>query len=275
MTVGAEKAAEWWAQHGKTGSRPSFLQLIANNTVDLRAAAVLWLLVERRASIIVAAEPDLVAKTNLLMALIDLIPPWYEQVYLKGRDENFSFVGEADPEKTYVLVPEFSNQTPAFIWGKSVLNLFRALDGGYSVLSTMRADSPEEVLASLEGKSLKVPKDLANKLHVVANVRKYQATRSPSYRVGHLALIGEQHEPRTGRLTTLAGWDPDTDTFMHMQSQSTVASLAGRLGMDAEEVDEDLVRRSRRLEGWLGSGSNSVGAVRRVLASYYDGLQQA
>ena len=272
--MSAGEAAEWWAQYSKAGSRPSFLQLISNRTVDLRGAALLWLLVERRASIIVAAGPDLAGKTSLLTALVDLVPPWYEQVYLNGRDEDFSFMKneDADPGNTYVLVPEFSDEAPAYIWGKPVLTLFRALGKGYSVLSTMHADSPEEVIASLQ-KDLKIPRSLVNEIHVVANVRRYHVTRSPSYRVSQFALLDEGSEAGKGRIVTLAGWDPDTDSYFHMKSQATVGALAARVGMDVEELDEDVVRRSWTLRGWLDSRSISVGALRRIIASYYDNLQ--
>ena len=76
--------ANWWGGHHRSDDRLTLLDLVRNRTLDLDTAALLWLLVENRSSIVVAAAPQLAGKTTLLTALIDFMPPWHEKVYTRG-----------------------------------------------------------------------------------------------------------------------------------------------------------------------------------------------
>ncbi|MCI0887120.1 MAG: type II secretion system protein E, partial [Chloroflexi bacterium] len=133
----------WWGGEDRASGRPSILGLIDNGTLDLRTGALLWLLVDRKSSILAAAGPQLAGKTTLLTALLDLMPPAYRKILTRGRQEDFSFLKDAMPEETYLLVAELSDHTPAYLWGDAVKKLFDALDMGYSMLATMHADTPE------------------------------------------------------------------------------------------------------------------------------------
>ena len=147
-------APSWWGGHGRSDDRLTLLDLVRNNTLDLKLAALLWLLVDKNASIVVAAAPQLAGKTTLLTALIDFMPPRYTKVFTRGRNEDFSFLSspDSDASNTYILVPELSDHTPAYLWGEEVRTLFQALDDGYSMGATMHADTPE-TRAALAGRA--------------------------------------------------------------------------------------------------------------------------
>ena len=98
------------------------------------------------------------------------MPPWFERVYTTGHDEDFSFLPETDPSKTYVMVPELSDHTPAYLWGDKLRTLFEALGEGYSIAATMHADSPQEVVAMLREQPVSVPGDLIASIGVVVNL---------------------------------------------------------------------------------------------------------
>ncbi|MCI0437728.1 MAG: type II secretion system protein E, partial [Chloroflexi bacterium] len=126
----------WWGGYGRGEDRLSLLDLIRNGTLDLQMAALLWGLVERKTSIIVAAGPQRAGKTTLLSALVDFMPPWFERVHTRGIHEDFSFLSQTDPSKTCILIPELSDHTPAYLWGIRVQTLFDALARGYSMAAT-------------------------------------------------------------------------------------------------------------------------------------------
>ena len=63
MTV-YQDASGMWGLPGRGAGRLSILDLVGNNTLDLRLASLLWLLVEKKASVIVAAAPQLAGKTT-------------------------------------------------------------------------------------------------------------------------------------------------------------------------------------------------------------------
>ena len=55
----------WWGETGRESNRPSLLGMVKNNTLDLRLAALLWLLIERRTSMIFASARA--ARTNSIV----------------------------------------------------------------------------------------------------------------------------------------------------------------------------------------------------------------
>ena len=131
----------WWGTDGRKEGRPSVLDIIENGTMDVRTAALLWLLAEPKTSFISAAVPQLAGKSAVATVLIDFLPPKFQKVLSKGRDEDFSFLATAEPSKTYLLVPELSDHTPRYLWGDNVRPLFEALRDGYSFIATMHRSS--------------------------------------------------------------------------------------------------------------------------------------
>ena len=128
--------SSWWGGPGRDENRLTILDLVRNDTLDVDTAALLWLLIDAKKSIVVAAAPQLAGKTTLLTALIDLVPPRYEKVYTRGRDEDFSWVSRTNPVNTYVFVPELSDHTPGYLWGNELKRLFQELERGYSMGAT-------------------------------------------------------------------------------------------------------------------------------------------
>ena len=61
----------------------------------LELAAQLWLLIEARVPIVVAAEAQCVGKSTLLGALLDFLPPDVRVVELAGEDETFEWLPQA------------------------------------------------------------------------------------------------------------------------------------------------------------------------------------
>ena len=114
----------------------SIVELIADGTLDAELSAQLWLLLEARVPIIVAAEAQHVGKTTLLSALLAFLPPDARLVELAGEGETFDWLPQATelgwpgvarppaatgpavrPETTVLLAHELSDHTPAYTWG--------------------------------------------------------------------------------------------------------------------------------------------------------------
>ena len=70
----------------------SILDIVNSGTLDCRLAALLWVLMEQRASVLVAAGPSYAGKTTLLHAMLDFLPPGQQKVTLRGYFEDFRFV---------------------------------------------------------------------------------------------------------------------------------------------------------------------------------------
>ena len=255
-------ASSWWGGAGRSEDRLTLLDLIRNNTLDLKTAALLWLLVDAKSSIIVASAPQLAGKTTLLSALIDFIPPRYVRVYTRGKDEDFSFVAETEPSDTYFLVPELSDHTPAYLWGDAVITLFDALERGYSVGATIHADTPEEVLGLFEGPPVNVPSGLLHHVHVIVNIRLWHKDDAALRRVNLMTLVTPGP-----KCVTLVEWDPVTDKFIHSESDEARAGLREHLRLT--ESDPPLASRTDALSSWLGKGRRSAEDVRTAVTEYY------
>ena len=73
----------------------SIVELIGSGVLDAELAATVWLLLEARVPIVVAAEAQHVGKTTLLTALLDFLPPASRVVELAGEDETFDWLPQA------------------------------------------------------------------------------------------------------------------------------------------------------------------------------------
>lgn len=256
--------ANWWGGADRNIGRPTLLGLIGNHTLDSRTAALLWLLVEKKTSIVSAAMPQLAGKTTLLTTLLDFAPPQYDKILTQGMEEDFSFMKSTDPTRSYVMVPEFSNHTPSYLWGDKVRTLFEALRGGHSMVATIHADTPEEALHMLEGFPVLIPPDLLHYTKVIVNLKLLYDQEGMARRVSRVTLVLPGP-----KLVTLVDWQQSTDSWSHVDSTEAHAALSRIAGMTQDEIDADLPRRIETLESWIATGNLEIADVQGLVAEYY------
>ena len=265
----------WWGGEGRSDNRPTLLDLVRNNTLDLTLASLLWLIVERKASIVAAAGPQLAGKTTLITAALDFMPTEYRQVLTRGRDEDFSFLDQTDPSVTYALVPELSDHTPAYLWGDSVRTLFDALDRGYSMMATIHADTPQQVLDMLSGPPALVPGHLLHHVGFVANLSLSYGERDMTRRLGLLSTV--TRSDGTARavpdIVTLARWFPQTDSFDLEESDAARKAIAENLKMSVDAIEPALRVKNRVLQTLLDAAPMDPSELRRAVAGDYRSAQ--
>ena len=155
----------------------SIVELLRAGTLDAELAATLWVLIEGRVPVIVAAQARQVGKSTLLGALLDILPPGIRTVELAGSLETFDWLPQAPelgwdrprggrpragprrrpagaappirPDDTVLLVPEFSDHLPSYTWGAEARIAIRATSIGYGLAATMHANSLDEVFETL------------------------------------------------------------------------------------------------------------------------------
>ena len=268
-TVKIRTETKWWGAKDREKGRLSILDLVKKGTLDLQTASVLWLVVERKGSIIIASEAPETGRTTLLSALLDLFPPSYTPLYMYGREPDFGMLKETDPDNCYILAPEFGTKRAAHIWGKHISNIFKAVSKGYSLGTTLHADSPEEVFHFLRSKPISVSEKLFTNIDVIVNMRLAQGIRITHRRVCQLTVTMPSADKGGHRFATLVGWEPDTDSHMHLRSPEALSALALRLKMDEDELGESLVIRRRRLKAWMDMGITKTGDLSKAVAKYY------
>ncbi|MCH7786524.1 MAG: hypothetical protein IIC22_03340 [Chloroflexi bacterium] len=255
----------WRGGEDRSKDRLTLLDLVRNNTLDLKLTALLWLLMEKKSSIIVAAGPRLSGKSTMLTAIVDFIPPSTVRAYTRGQNEDFSFLPETDASNTCIIVPELSDHTPDYLWGDPVRTLFEAMGEGYMLASTMHADSAEEVVDMLEGPPLHLPHSHVINLRAVVNLCMVYGENGILRRVNKVTLVSPGPE-----FTALARWEADEDTFVHEDSSAAQAKVEARLGMASGELAADLARRAETLDTWLKDDTIDAGRLRELIIEHYE-----
>lgn len=209
---------DWWGYHWSSPRPLSIVELLRANTFDAELGALLWLLLEARVPLVVAAEPPLAGKSTTLTALLDFLPPDARTVVLRGRYETFDWLPEAaelgwpvdldagtspgarpaaasapprssaaesaaaqrsvDAANGYLLASELSSHLPGYTWGLQARIAVRAAGHGYGLGTTIHADSLAEVRAQLQAPPVALQPDELAALGVVLVLRMFRADGS-------------------------------------------------------------------------------------------------
>jgi len=270
-----EEPFGWWGWHWQPPVPLSIMQIIRAGSTDTDTMAVLWAMLSRRASIIVAAEPPMAGKTTTLTALLDLMPPDTRRVYLRGHYEDFSFAEEADAASTYVLANEMSDHLAVYLWGSRIYKTFELLSKGFAVGSTMHAETVDDVIAILNSDPLFVPPEWIAGLTLVVNLYVGGTYGTGTRRFNAVHML----EPGAGdasdgllpgvRPVLLSKWDREADTFDHRFNHPDVQDKLARWAeLECEEWAADVERRKAVLDGLLLEGVSGISATRAALRAF-------
>lgn len=272
-----EEPFGWWGWHWQPPVPLSVMQIMGDGSADVDLMALLWAMLARRASVLVAAEPPMAGKTTTLTALLDLMPPDTCHVYLRGHYETFDFVrqGDMDPSRTYVLANEMSDHLAIYLWGSRIYKTFELLEKGYAIGSTMHAETVEDVVAILDSDPLFVPAEWIARLTLVINLY-VSSTYGPSVRrfntVNMLEPgVGDETDgPVPGvRPVLLSRWNRTDDTFEHRFGKPEVAQkLAAWANCTPEEWNVDIARRKAFLEKMIEQGVTGISSTRAALRAF-------
>ena len=165
------KMYEWrgYSRFWEPPKRLSALELVNSGTLDIKLASLLWLMMEYRASVIVAAGPSFAGKTTILNMLLDFLHPRVKQTHLRGEFEDFGFLKDARPAETYLVASEFSNYF-GYVWGNVARKAFQLLAQGYSLGGTIHARTAKEVVYILH-QYLGLPLPIIAHLGAIINLR--------------------------------------------------------------------------------------------------------
>ncbi len=287
----------WAVRHVPPTSR-SIVELLRAGTLDAELAATLWVLIEGRVPVIVAAEARQVGKSTLLGALLDFLPPGIRTVELQGAMETFDWLPQATelgwqrprggtapgPDRdgdqpaqpppiraddTVLLVPEFSDHLPSYTWGEEARIAIRAVTVGYGLAATIHADSLDDVFEALRRPPVELSDDELSRLGIVVilravadDVRRVVAAHyvRPTSRDEH------GHVQRLGP-AVLATWEPKQERFEHF-GWGVTPELALRVGRKAGDFELEVDRRRDFLAGLAEAGIDDVDAVRAALDGY-------
>ena len=276
----------WWGWHWSPPVPLSIVEIVEAGTIDRRVAALLWVLVESRRSVLLASEPPMSGKTTVLSALVSFLAADTQPVFLRGLAETFDYARALDPRHAYLLVNELSSHLPVYLWGPKAKRMFRSLSAGFGLGTTMHADDVEGVQAELREELDLTTDDLA-RLDVIGIMRTYAGgevirghddvppemrygTEAVRRRLSHLHLVVRDGD--TLGTPLLSEWDPARDEH-RVSLEPHLEELARRTGRTVERLCDDLVVRETFLGDLAARGIRRPGAVRDAIAAYRGGAR--
>lgn len=276
-----------WAFRPTPPEPRSVVELIQAGTLDAELAAQLWLLVEARVPVIVAAQAQGVGKSTLLGALLDFLPPDVHVVELAGEEETFAWLPQASelgwpgvarpvpgaepvrPETTVLFVSELSDHMPVYTWGEAARVVIRAASIGYGLVATIHADALDEVFDALRDPPVRLTDDELSHLGAVLILRRVEGGRRRVVAAHYVRPIARDQHGHLQRLgpAVLATWEPATDTFEHF-GWGVIPELARRVGRPAGDFEIEADHRREYLDGLVRAGVVEPAAAREAIRAY-------
>jgi hypothetical protein len=258
----------WWGWHWEPPTPMSIIEIIRAGNMPPKLAAMLWIGLERGASIIVAADPPNSGKTTTLSALLSFTPPDTAVYFTRGQGETFSLPPVSPSYPTYILINEMSDHIPVYTWDDNARRAFDLLAQGYSIATTMHDETVEGVIRQLRGDLHIPPTQIANVTFIMPLYvgRLGGAMR----RVLEVALL--QADGEDLRTTTLASWHIESDTFDILSTQAQREAFASWAKLSPDELTTEIDRREGFLTTLLDTGINPIPEVNAAIQGYYEQL---
>ena len=272
----ANQPVSWWGWHWQPPVPMSLVEILQAGNMPPRLAAMFWLAMERGASLIVAADPPSAGKTATLTALLSLAPPETVAYFTRGMGETFSLPPRSAAHPTYILVNEMSDHLPVYTWDGYARRVFELMAEGYSLATTVHADTVDEVLAILQDE-IGVPPDQIAKLTFIVPLHLGYGpggTHSARRRVAEVAFL--QPDGESGfAYRRLARWDADSDSFAVLESEDDRQAFAGWCGISTETLTGEMARREAFLTRLVEHGMSSIAEVNAAIERFYAGEPRA
>jgi energy-coupling factor transporter ATP-binding protein EcfA2 len=149
----------WW---GTLRGRPlTITDLLARGTLTSEAAATLSWVMQRGASVFVAAGPPGAGKSTLANALLEYLPEDAQVYVTSGGWDRMEIPPARGP--VYLLINELSAHMPVYLFGRAAQQAFKLLRDGVRIIGTLHARSGAEALrvmcyeADLDADTLAAP----------------------------------------------------------------------------------------------------------------------
>lgn len=256
----------WWGGKWHPPTPMSVIQILDSGSMDARLLATCWLTVERRGSVLIAADPMQDAgKTTTLTAMLDFVPKEHWIYFPHGWYETWEFTKDEGllPDETVIAINEWSDHLASYMWGPNIRHCFDLMEQGYTVLTAMHDDTVEGVLEQLRD-DVGVPARHLGYLTLVIILRLIRIGGRMHRRMATMHYL-EPNGNEMPRILPAMRWDPLTDTHTHLD---VADALGPRLGMTADAFRTELDRRTDFLTNLSAEGMRHVGQVRQALATY-------
>ncbi len=262
--------------------------LVRFKTVSAEMAAHLWLAVQFGESMICSGGTAS-GKTTTLNAVSHFIPPSAKIITIEDtREMNLpheNWIAGLTREKKgeeggqsidmFTLLVAALRQRPEYmivgeVRGKETMAVFQAMATGQITYSTIHADSVASIVHRLENPPINIPRILILGLNLIILQAQVRVKGKRTRRVKELVeVIGI--EPTTNEIitNTVYKWMPAKDEFKYGGHSKLYEKIMERENLTAEEVLEEVNRRSRIIVWMMKKGLRKHIEVASVINEYY------
>jgi flagellar protein FlaI len=266
----------------------TIIDLIDFNTLNTMMAAWFWLIIERKANVLVGGGTAS-GKTTCLNSLCTFIPTYDKIVTIEDTAEmnlpnenwissiariGFGSSGAADIT-LFDLLKAAMRQRPDYVIvgevrGTEAFTLFQAMATGHGGLSSIHCDAVSSALNRLESEPMNIPRTLLTILDAIVLQSKVRLADRITRRMKSVIEIVEM-DPISKEIITneVFRWDPKTDTFEFSGKSILLDRIMKDFGLSKQYLATELERRSRLLEWMLHNKIRRVDKVGRMISNYY------
>ncbi|MFH0830379.1 MAG: ATPase, T2SS/T4P/T4SS family [Candidatus Aenigmatarchaeota archaeon] len=259
-------------------------------TTSMDIGALLWLCVQYELNVLIAGGTAS-GKTSMLNALMPFIPPnqrvisiedtrelrlpeYLHWIPLVTREPSIENKGEVT--MLHLLINSLRMRPDRVVLGEvrrqyEAEVLFEAMNTGHSVYSTIHADRAEQVLGRLTNPPISLPESMLESLHVV--LVQFRHRRLGIRRTYQLAEVipYEQNGQTRVKMDVLYKWKPQTDIVEKIKKSTRITNeIQMHTGMTEKEMAKDLKEKESILKWAVANRLDSVGAVGKMVAEYYN-----
>jgi flagellar protein FlaI len=262
--------------------------LVKFSTMSQEMAAHLWLAVQFGESMICSGGTAS-GKTTTLNAVSHFIPPSAKIITIEDtREMNLpheNWIAGLTREKKgeeggqsidmFTLLVAALRQRPEYmivgeVRGKETMAVFQAMATGQITYSTIHADSVASIVHRLENPPINIPRILILGLNLIILQAQVRVKGKRTRRIKELVeVIGI--EPTTNEIitNTVYKWMPAKDEFKYGGHSKLYEKIMERENLTAEEVLEEVNRRSRIIVWMMKKGLRKHVEVASVINEYY------
>jgi flagellar protein FlaI len=262
--------------------------LVTFNTMNSEMAAWLWMMIEKKANILIGGGTAS-GKTTTLNALSAFIPPDQKIVTIEDTAElnlphenwissvaRVGFGSSGSAEITlFDLLKAAMRQRPDYVIvgevrGEEAFTLFQAMATGHGGLSSIHCDSVVSAFNRLESEPMNIPRTLLPTLDVVVMQSKVRLADQTVRRVTSVVEVLDL-DPVSKEIITseVYRWNPRKDSFEYSGKSVLMEKVMEDYGLTREEVSREFENRVMLLDWMALNNVRRIDEVGRAIREYY------
>lgn len=264
----------------------SIIDLIRFNTLNSEMAAMIWLALENKLSVLMAGGTAS-GKTTTINCLSMFIRPESKIVTIEDTPEiNLAHknwiqsvsrpgIGGIGDITLYDLLRAALRQRPDFIIvgevrGAEAFTLFQAISTGHAGISSIHADAIPAVLRRLVSEPMNIPRNLVTAANIIMLQERITVKGKHVRRISATSeMVGLDNRTNEFIMNELFKYQPASDTFVYSGRAYIVEKISRMRNLSAEEIQKTLANRKAILDWMVTKKIRKYRDVAALIGNYY------